>query len=270
MQLSPLVRLVRAPNPSPFTLSGTNSYLIGNGPELIALDPGPDLPEHVDALLAAAGDQQITQIIVTHSHRDHLPGALLLRERTGATLAGWGTIPEIDRQLGDGDTVEIDAVRLTAIFTPGHAVDHHCFLLEPEDALFTGDMVLGYGSVVVAPPGGDMTDYLASLARLQAVGASRIYPGHGPTVDDPAAKLAEYVDHRLQREQQVLDGLAAGDETEQDLVKRNYSGLDDRLVRWAGLSMRAHLLKLERENRVQGEGADEARHWRLVAGGRRA
>ncbi len=263
MELSPLVRLVRAPNPSPFTLSGTNSYLIGNGPELIALDPGPAMLEHVDALLAAAGDRRITQIVVTHSHQDHLPGAVLLRERTGATLAGWGTIEAVDRRLADGEAVEVEGARLRAVFTPGHAADHHCYVLEQENAVFTGDMVLGFGSVVVAPPGGDMVDYLASLARLQALGASRLYPGHGPAVDDPAAKLAEYVAHRLDRERQVIAGLTAGDRTEAELVQRNYPGLDERLVTSAGLSMRAHLLKLEREGRVRGEDDGDTRRWYL-------
>jgi glyoxylase-like metal-dependent hydrolase (beta-lactamase superfamily II) len=259
MLVAPEVRLVRAANPSPMTLEGTNSYLVGTG-AVALIDPGPDDPAHVEALLAAARPLgRIAALLVTHHHPDHLPAARVLRERTGAPLLGHPDLPGCDRALADGEVVRVGATELRAIATPGHTPDHLCFLRVADGVLFSGDHVLGRGTTVINPGDGDLAAYLDALRKLQGLALTRILPGHGPVVADPAAKLAEYYEHRLLRERQVLAALAAGPRTVAELVAAIYQEVDPRLHPVAARNVTAHLLKLEREGRTAREG--EA--WRL-------
>ena len=235
--LSPLVRRVRAPNASPMTGSGTNTYVVGAAPPYTVVDPGPADDAHLAAVLAAA--PCIGAIAVTHTHRDHSPGAAALAELTGAPVTGFGPMlrPGIeghddtfraDRTLADGDVVEGSDHRLVALHTPGHASNHLCFLLETavERLLFTGDHVMQGSTVVIAPLDGDMADYLTQLRRIQGLGLDRLLPGHGDPIDDPTAYLQGYLDHRAARAATILAALAAagpGGATCAELVERAYT-----------------------------------------------
>jgi glyoxylase-like metal-dependent hydrolase (beta-lactamase superfamily II) len=254
-RLDDLVTLVRAPNPSPMTLDGTNTYLIGAAGrgEVVVVDPGPRLDAHRGAIDAAAAglDAQIRAVVVTHHHADH------------AEASGWAAawdaplyafapdrLPADGTAVADGETLRHAGVRLEAVHTPGHASDHLCLRIVETDVVLTGDHVLGRGTTVVAWPDGDMAAYLASLRRLGELGASKLYPGHGPVLDDPAAVVAEYIAHREDRERQVLDALAAGDRTPGAIVARVYADVDPVLHPVAERSVRAHLDKLVAERRV--------------------
>jgi glyoxylase-like metal-dependent hydrolase (beta-lactamase superfamily II) len=252
--LSPRVTLVVAPNPSPLTLEGTNTYLV-SGPGArgaVVIDPGPADEEHAGRVARAAGNRRVELVLLTHTHVDHAEGARDLADRMGAPLAaldpGWSTAGA--PALVAGERLVAGGVALEPVPTPGHAADHCCFWLAEERAMFTGDHVLGRGSTVVEWPGGDMQAYLDSLEVVRSFAPERLYPGHGPMVSDPAAKLREYVDHRLEREAQVLAALAAGDRTAAEVVARVYADVDPVLHPAAELSVRAHLAKLVREGRV--------------------
>jgi glyoxylase-like metal-dependent hydrolase (beta-lactamase superfamily II) len=257
-QLSPLVWRLRAPNPGPMTLTGTNSYIVGQGQAYLVIDPGPDIESHVQALAAAVNGLggRVKLILVTHGHPDHYPGALSLGRLVDAPVAAYAgaTFPHtVD--LVDGQEVTAGGVSLTAIYTPGHAADHLCFFLAGENALFTGDNILGVGTTVVAPPKGDMADYLASLRLLEAgwSHAGIIYGGHGPEIKDPAAKIKEYLAHRQARQQQLMAALAAGESTIAQLVERIYQDVGRHLWPAAARQVLAYLLMLEREGRVRGQ-----------------
>lgn len=255
-RLSPLVQRLRAPNPGPMTLTGTNSYIVGQGPDYIVIDPGPDIDSHVQSLAGAVrrAGGVIKLILVTHSHPDHYPGALDLSRLVGAPIAAYtGAAFPHPINLEDGQSVAAGGATLTAIFTPGHAADHLCFFLAEEKALFTGDNILGTGTTVVAPPKGDMADYLASL-RLLDTGwshAAVIYGGHGPEIKNPAAKIKEYLAHRLARQQQLMTALAAGESTIAQLVERIYQDVDRRLWPAAARQVLAYLLMLEQEGTIR-------------------
>ena len=256
VRLSDRVARVRAPNPSPLTLTGTNTYLIRTGRSaLLAIDPGPRIDAHVDAILAAADalGGTIRTILVTHGHPDHAPAAAPLSKRTGAPVwaHAYAKFP-VDRFLEDGERLAFDDVRFAVVDAPGHAPDHLVFALDGEDALFTGDVVLGMGTVVVAPPGGAMRPYQRTLERLLVeYGDSRaIYGGHGEAVDDPRAKLNEYIEHRKMRERQLLEQLERGPATIPTLVSAIYASIDRRLWPAAARQVLAYLIALEEENRV--------------------
>jgi glyoxylase-like metal-dependent hydrolase (beta-lactamase superfamily II) len=236
-----VIKRLVAPNPGPMTLSGTNTYLVDDDSgNLAVIDPGPDDPRHVRAILDAARDLgRITLVIVTHRHLDHLPGAAPLYERTGAPLAGHRDLPGVQRPIGDGEMV---FGRLSAIETPGHTRDSLCLWDAQDGALFTGDLVAGSGTVVLDEQRGALAEYMASLERLLAFDPRTIYPGHGPVVADATAKLREYLDHRRQRVQQVVDALAAhGPSTVGELVARIYTDVPPSLVAPAGRNVRAVL-----------------------------
>jgi glyoxylase-like metal-dependent hydrolase (beta-lactamase superfamily II) len=249
-------RVVRvlAPNPSLMTLEGTNTYVVA-APEArgaVVIDPGPPDEEHAIRVARATTGRQVELVLLTHTHVDHAEGAREFAERAGAPLAaldaGWATAGA--PALVGGREVAAGGVRLQPLPTPGHSADHCCFWLPAERAMFTGDHVLGRGSTVVEWPGGDMRAYLDSLEAVRRFAPERLYPGHGPMITDPAGKLREYVDHRLQRESQVLAALAAGDRTPAEVVRRVYADVDRALHPAAELSVRAHLVKLVREGRV--------------------
>jgi glyoxylase-like metal-dependent hydrolase (beta-lactamase superfamily II) len=257
-KLSELVTRLRAPNPGPMTLTGTNSYLVGMGPERVAIDPGPKLEGHLQTMAgtASAAGAKISLILVTHGHPDHYPGAERLSELTGAPVAAYrgATFPH-QVELDNEQKIEAAGGTYTAIFTPGHAADHLCYFLEEEGALFTGDNILGYGTTIVAPPKGDMALYMASLHLLEEKWgqAKVIYGGHGPEIANPAAKIREYILHRQARQQQLVEAMQAGATTIPQIVERIYQDVDRRMWPAAARQALAYLIMLEREGKVRAE-----------------
>jgi glyoxylase-like metal-dependent hydrolase (beta-lactamase superfamily II) len=263
-------------NPGLFTGPGTNTYLVGTGRERLLVDTGHGVPAYLPVLeqaLARAGGPRIREIVLTHGHPDHLGGVAGVRERFGPLPVSKFPWPGVDETLGceitplaDGDRIRIEGATLRAVHTPGHCVDHLCFVLEEEQALFSGDNVLGVGTTVIPPEGGDLGDYLRSLERLLREAPRTIYPAHGPRILDGVAKLREYIEHRLEREQQILAALRDGLSRIPEMVERIYAAYPKALHAPAGASVAAHLLKLEREGRV-ARGAGEpalAAQWRLA------
>jgi len=263
-------------NPGAFTGPGTNTYLVGTGRERLLLDTGQGLPAYLPVLeraLDLAGGVRLREIVLTHSHPDHLGGVRGIRERHGPLRVSKRPLPALDTAMGceveaidDGAVIEVEGATLRAVHTPGHAEDHLCFVLEEERAIFSGDNVLGVGTTVIPAQGGDLGLYLRSLERLQAERPGAIYPAHGPRIADGMAKLREYVAHRLEREREILAGLADGLDRVPALVRRIYAAYPEALHAAASGSVVSHLRKLLREGRVAQEGsADplEAR-WRLA------
>jgi glyoxylase-like metal-dependent hydrolase (beta-lactamase superfamily II) len=252
-------RIIRilAPNPGPFTLEGTNTWIVGSGPSLV-IDPGPEDPGHVEMVARAA--RPVAAILVTHGHPDHAPAAPALAEATGAPV--FAMQPQAGQaRLKDDQVVGADGARLRCVATPGHATDHVAFLDEDAGALFTGDAVLGRGTTVVNPPDGDLSAYLRSLRRMKDLRPRTIYPGHGPTVFDGLGKLEEYAAHRAMREEQVLEALRSGQETITSMVPLIYAEYPVELHELAGRQVLAQLIKLEREGRVARSGSgDDARY----------
>lgn len=253
-----MLRAVRvlAPNPSVYTLEGTNTWVIGDGPTIV-IDPGPDDEGHRIEVLDAAGE--VTAVLVTHDHEDHAAGALALAERTGADLWAW----RVDgaERLTDGQRFVAPGVELTAVHAPGHSADHTVFLEPTEGALFTGDAVLGRGTSFIDPPDGDLARYLSSLHRLLELGPRTIYPGHGPILTDAPATLRTYLAHREEREKEVLAGLEAGDHTVEELVARIYVDHPSDVRPLAARSVTAHLLKLEHDGRATKSGRGASQTW---------
>jgi glyoxylase-like metal-dependent hydrolase (beta-lactamase superfamily II) len=236
-----IIRDIVAPNPGPFTLTGTRTYLLGDS---AVLDPGPAIDAHIVAIRDAM--PKLATIFITHRHSDHAPAAMPLKRATGARIvAPSGVTDGTDVIISGGEVVD----GLEVIATPGHTQEHVCFLTAEGD-LFTGDTILGQGTTAIFPPDGHMGDYIRSLRALRARNPKRIYPGHGPTRDDAVALIDEYIEHRLQRERQVLDALAAGADTIPEMGRRIYADLDERLRGAAEVQISAHLIKLQEEGRV--------------------
>ena len=260
-----LIERIVAPNPGPMTLTGTNTYLVGDGAgNLAVIDPGPDdLPGHIDAVLRRARELgRITSVVVTHRHLDHLPAAIPICRETGATLAGHPDLPGVQRPLAD-NTSAFDG--LVALHTFGHTRDSVSLWAAADHTLFTGDVVLGTGTAVLDDARGALTDYMASLERLLILQPRTIYPGHGPIVGNGVDKLTEYREHRRLRVQQVLDALAArGPSTADDLASAIYTDVPAHLLPMAARNVRANLEMLEARHQVQA--AADAR-WTLTSHG---
>ena len=264
--VSPLIRRLVADNPGPFTYLGTGTYIVGHG-EVAVIDPGPQSPAHLDALLAAVAGERVTHVLTTHTHADHSPLAHPFAERTDATVHGLPSPPPVEGAEEPGDRFEPDAVvhdgeriagpgwTLEAIFTPGHASNHIAYALLEENALFCGDHVMGWSTTVVSPPDGDMGDYFASLDRVQARHFDVLWPTHGPPVREVDAFLDAYREHRLARETQVLTHLKAGPARIAEMTPVLYKGVDKRLLPAASRSVLAHLILLVRQGRVVADGA---------------
>jgi glyoxylase-like metal-dependent hydrolase (beta-lactamase superfamily II) len=266
-QLEPRVARVLAHNPSAFTFYGTQTYLAGDD-EVAVIDPGPDLPEHLDALEKAIGGRPVAAIMCTHTHRDHSPGARPLAERTGAPIIGCAALaletvgPRADaafdgdytpdRVLSDGQSLKVDGKPIVAVATPGHTSNHLCFAFE--GALFTGDHVMGWSTTVVVPPDGDMAEYMRSLEALRQRDDRIYYPAHGPPVTNPQQYVRGLMGHRMQRERQILKLVGERPRPIPDIVANAYPGLDPRLVAAAGGSVLAHLVDLEKRGLVGREG----------------
>ena len=292
-QHEPLVRRVLAPNPSPYTFTGTQTWIIGAGNDVAIIDPGPtgsgqsvgdpkpahddaNGAGHVEAILAAVGDKRIAAILCTHTHRDHSPAAAPLKAITGAPIIGCAPLalsddgpradsafdPDYapDRVLTDGESISGDGWTLTAVATPGHTSNHLCFALEESGALFTGDHVMAWSTSVVSPPDGNMADYMRSLEKLYDREDRVFYPAHGPAVTKPRQLVRGMLGHRKQREAQILRQLGEAPKTIPDMVAAMYKGLDPRLTGAAGRSVLAHLFDLRDRGIVQADGE----HWRLV------
>ncbi|MXO57816.1 MBL fold metallo-hydrolase [Pontixanthobacter gangjinensis] len=265
-QPEPLVRRVLAPNPSPYTYTGTQTYLVGAEDSIAVIDPGPDEPAHIDALIAAIGDAKVSAIMCTHTHRDHSPAAAPLAKRTGAPIVGCAPLVlEVDgprsdeafdktyapdRVLEDGEQMTGPGWTLTAVHTPGHTSNHLCFALEESGALFTGDHVMGWSTSVVIPPDGNMGDYMRSLDKLYAREDRIYYAAHGAPMEKPRQLVRGMMGHRRQRENQILRLLGEAAQSIENLVPKMYKGLDPRLVGAAGMSVKAHLLDLEQRGMV--------------------
>jgi len=292
--LSACVAVALGQNPSMFTGPGTNTYLVGTGRKRLLLDTGSGLEAYMPVLeeaLARVGCDGLEGIVLTHAHPDHIGGVDQVRAHFGELpvykrpwpsdggLAGPGggvspvSVAEPDRQancrlepIDHGDVVETEGAQLRAVYTPGHAPDHLCFVLEEEQNLFSGDNVLGIGTTVIPGGSGDLGDYMDSLERLRALAPCQIYPAHGPRIDRGVAKIEEYIGHRRERERQIVAALADGLRDVPAIVRRIYVGYPESLFAAAGQSVTAHLLKLAREGRARQEpAADGSSLWLLVA-----
>jgi glyoxylase-like metal-dependent hydrolase (beta-lactamase superfamily II) len=282
-QHEPLVRRVLAPNASPYTYTGTQTWIVGNQTDVAIIDPGPvgsgqsvgdpaDIhgEGHVEAILRAVGDAKVTAILCTHTHRDHSPAAAPLKVATGAPIIGCAPLvlrddgpradsafdPDYapDRILKDAEAISGDGWTLEAVATPGHTSNHLCFALRESGALFTGDHVMKWSTSVVSPPDGDMSDYLASLQKLYERDDRVYYPAHGPAVQNPRQLVRGMIGHRRQRERQIITLLEGGEGHIPNMVAAMYKGLDPRLIGAAGRSVLAHLIDLQNQGRVAAQG----------------
>jgi glyoxylase-like metal-dependent hydrolase (beta-lactamase superfamily II) len=264
------VRRIIARNPSPFTFRGTGTYVIGSG-EVAVIDPGPDLAEHVEALLTGLAGERVTHILITHTHRDHSPAAAALKAATGAPTWGfgphaggmrgepgvekggdWDFVPDV--AMRDGERIAGRGWRFEVVHTPGHTSNHLCFALEDSGILFSGDHVMGWSTSVISPPDGDMAAYMASLDKLLGRPDTVYWPTHGPAIGEPKRHVRAFIGHRREREAGILDCLSAGVELIDAIVERLYIGLQPGLRRAAGRSVQAHLIDLVDRGIVECDG----------------
>jgi len=279
IEVAPNVRRIVANNPGPFTFKGTNTYLIGRG-DVAVIDPGPDDRAHLNAIAEAVKCERISHILVTHTHRDHSDAVAPLKDYSNAPVLGFGDTGKTrgvritspsgkafvdldftpDEKLRDGDTLEGTDWALNAIHTPGHAPDHLCFALQGQRSVFSGDHVMGWNTTVVAPPEGNMGDYLASLERMLERKDKLFFPGHGGRIEMPQRVIRAYLMHRKMRESAVYACLESGDRFIPQIVAKIYSRLESRLVPAAALSVLAHLELLVDRGQVQCEELPVAIH----------
>lgn len=270
---SDLVGRVLGLNPGLMTGPGTNTYLVGRR-DPILIDTGAGLAEYVpllDDYLKSRGWSQPSRVLLTHRHIDHLGGVKSVRDRfpglrVSKMIHRDAGLPEDIEDLRDGQVVHGEGVTLVPVHAPGHASDHLCYYLAEEKAVFTGDVVLGGSTTVIPPEDGDLLDYMASLRRLRGLDVHRIYPAHGPVIEDGPGRIDEYIAHRLDRERQILEALGDGLATIPDMVARIYADVSPKLHQAAAMSVASHLKKLEREGRVREHRKPDApSRWELVA-----
>jgi glyoxylase-like metal-dependent hydrolase (beta-lactamase superfamily II) len=271
-QVSPMIRRIIANNPGPFTFTGTGTYIVGKGEGVAVIDPGPDDPHHLRAILDALAHERVSHILVTHHHLDHSPLARPLAAATGAVVYGCALSGPLapegpvkmeagsdrftpDVSVCDGGRIVGHGWTFEAIATPGHTSNHICYALAEENACFTGDHIMGWSTTVVAPPDGHMGDYMSSLEAIASRGFSTLWPTHGPPVTDVAPFLAAYAEHRRDRERQILAQLQAGHGKIKDMVEQMYADVDPRLHPAACQSVLAHIIELVRDGRVATDGA---------------
>ncbi len=269
--VSPQIARMLAPNPGPFTFRGTGVYIVGTN-NVAVIDPGPDVPVHLAALKDALRGKYVSHILLTHTHNDHSPAAAPLKAWTGAKTYAYGPHPrgeeldvkieeggdiafQPDVRVRDGDILAGDGFTIECVFTPGHTSNHMCYALREEQALFTGDHVMGWSTTVVAPPDGNMAAYRASITRLLARDDRVLWPTHGGPIRDPKPFLQAYLDHRAEREAQIMNCLRDGISTIPEIVARLYSDVDKRLHPAAGLSVLAHLIELVQQRRAIADPA---------------
>ena len=278
-QLEPLVARLLAPNPSPFTNTGTQTHLVGTS-DVAVIDPGPDDPAHVEAMLRAIGDRPVTAIVITHTHRDHSPASRALKAATGAPIIGCAPLaledlgPRADasfdadyapdRVLADGEAVSGEGWTLIAVATPGHTSNHLCFALPEANALFSGDHVMGWSTTIVSPPDGDMAAYMASLDKLMQRDDRIYYPAHGDPVENPRRLVRGMMGHRKQREGQIMRLLRDAPRSIPVMVTAMYIGIDPRLFPAAERSVLAHLIDLRDRGLVIGQGDMLSDDWRIL------
>ncbi len=266
--ISPLITRITARNPGSFTFNGTGTFLIGKN-NIALIDPGPDLAEHEKAIITALRGRKLTHILLTHNHLDHSALAPKLSNKFSCPVYGMKTkakthnLPDIkleegenknfmpDIEIKDGDMFCGDNWSLKAMHTPGHTSNHICFALVEENALFTGDHIMGWATSVVIPPDGDMAKYLKSLKRVYDIGFDKLYPTHGSAINNPQTFIKSYIAHRLERERQILLAIENGCEKIPEIVRLIYKDIDKRLYPAAGISVLSHLIKLVQEKRVQ-------------------
>jgi glyoxylase-like metal-dependent hydrolase (beta-lactamase superfamily II) len=269
VEVAPLVRRILAPNPSPFTFTGTQSFIVGKG-DVAVIDPGPDMPDHVDSLLAGLDGERVTAILCTHTHRDHSPASRALAAATGAPIVGCAALVVQedgagadeafdfhylpDRVLTHGERVSGDGWSLGAVATPGHTSNHLCYAMPEAGILFTGDHVMGWSTSIVSPPDGDMGAYVNSLESLLARDDRIYYPAHGPAVEEPQRHVRALINHRKRREEQVLAQLRGGARRIAAMVPQMYRDVDPSLYLAAERSVLAHLIDLEARGQVRSEG----------------
>ena len=266
--VSPNIRRIIARNPGPFTFHGTGTYVVGHG-RVAIIDPGPDLAEHIDAVLHALRNETVDSLVITHTHLDHSPAWAAIKRATGAATYGFGPhggdpkesgeegadrtfVPE--HVMGEGDTVTVGANRLTALHTPGHTSNHLCFALDGERVLFTGDHVMGWSTSVIVPPDGNMSDYMKSLDKLLGRDDAIYLPTHGPAIPDPQKHVRNFIEHRRERRDGILRELGSTRKPILDLVDALYLGLDPRLRPAAARSVFAHLIELVDLGLVKTDG----------------
>ena len=279
VRLSPLVSRVLAPNPGPFTFKGTGVYIVGAGESVAVIDPGPALPNHIETLKRILAPRRVSHILVTHTHRDHSPAAAALKAWSGAKTLGLplasraappavgeGAVDEAhdhdfvpDMMARDGMKIAGDGFALECTATPGHTANHVCYALAEERALFSGDHVMGWSTSVIAPPDGDMGQYLASLEKLKSRGDDILYPTHGSPITNPAEWLGKLIAHRHKREEQILAALAQERHSVPELVGKIYPALDGALRPAAAQQVAAHLAYLKARGKVT---SDDGR-WRI-------
>jgi glyoxylase-like metal-dependent hydrolase (beta-lactamase superfamily II) len=271
-QVSPLIRRVICDNAGPFTYTGTGTYIVGRG-AVAVIDPGPDDPEHLAAILAAVAGETVSHIVITHHHSDHSPLAGPLKAATGATIYGCAVKTHVEDEAGapkmeaghdlgfhpdvslcDGGTISGPGWTLEAIPTPGHTSNHLCYALREENACFTGDHIMGWSTTVITPPDGDMTDYLESLERIRARDFDTLWPTHGPPIRKVTPFIDAYLAHRQERMDQITLALSRGPATISQLVPDLYRDVDPRLHAAAARSMLAAIIHLERSGEIESDG----------------
>lgn len=270
-QLAPGIRRVIANNPGPFTFHGTGTYILGTG-KVAVIDPGPDDKAHIDAILAGLPGEEVSHILVTHTHMDHSPGCRPLQAKTGAPTYAYGPHGagkieqgvqveeggdmdfEPDHLVTHGDIIAGEDWTVECVYTPGHTSNHLCFALQEQKALFTGDHVMGWSTSIISPPDGDMADYMQSLELLLTRDDDIYWPTHGPSIIDPKTHVQAYIDHRLEREQQILACIDQGTHQIREMVPLMYRDTPEFMYPAAARSVLAAMENLVRKELVVVEG----------------